>query len=185
MLREIVSTFACFSVAFMHIYPPTQAQAGQSFTLESYFEGKTVARGVFESKIARTRRDFDVYLTGKWDGKILKLREDFVYADGEKDRKTWVFVKTGKGTYTGTREDVIGSTQVTITGATALFEYDVLIPRKGKKPLKVHFKDRMDLKPNGVIENRARVSKFGLPIGKVAVDFVRGRDISKVPKPSL
>lgn len=165
------------------VVPPVNAMP--KFTLEDYFAGKTVAKGVFESKIGRSKRQFDVYLTGHWDGKVLKLREDFIYADGEKDRKTWVFTKLGEGKYKGTREDVIGETIVTIEENEALFEYDVMIPRKGKKPIKVHFDDRMILKPNGIVENRARVSKFGLPIGKVAVDFARGSHIGKVEQPEL
>lgn len=164
---------------------PSPATAKPLFTLEDYFQGQTVAKGVFESKIAKTRREFDVRLTGNWDGKTLRLREDFAYADGEKDRKTWVFVKTGESTYSGTREDVIGATTVTIAGDTARFEYDVLIPRKGKTPIKVHFRDIMVLEPGGVIRNRARVSKFFLPIGKVAVNFAQGSDLRKVVPPSL
>ncbi len=36
-------------------------------------------------------------LTGKWDGRTLTLREDFVFDDGTRDTKTWRFVKTGPG----------------------------------------------------------------------------------------
>ena len=184
-MRIITLTLAGLALMGAQTLIEPSVNAMPKFTLEDYFAGKTVAKGVFESKIGRSKRQFDVYLTGKWDGKILQLREDFVYADGEKDRKTWIFTKQTDGKYKGTREDVIGETIVTIEGNEARFQYDVMIPRKGKKPIKVHFDDRMVLKPNGIVENRARVSKFGLPIGKVAVDFARGSHIDKVTQPKL
>jgi len=67
----------------------------------------------------------------------------------------------------------------------ATFEYDVVIPRKGKKPIKVHFDDKMTLKKNGTIENRASVSKFGFPVGKVAVNFGQEQQFQSIPRPKL
>lgn len=183
-MRAMLTGLASFALVALPMLAPVPVDAKPGFTLEEYFEGKTVAKGVFESGIAGVRREFDVFLTGSWDGKILRLREDFVYADGEKDRKTWVFTKVRDGLYRGTREDLVGETTVTITGNIALFEYDVLIPRKGKKPIKVHFDDKMILEDDGLLINRARVSKFGFPIGKVAVNFGQGR-IDDVVMPEL
>lgn len=182
-MRSNISYLAGLALLITPALAP--AHAAPAFALEDYFLGKTVAKGLFVSKVGGSRREFDVFLTGKWDGKTLRLQEDFVYKDGEKDRKTWVFTKLSEGQYSGTREDVIGKTLVTITGNVARFRYNVMIPRKGKKPIKVHFNDKMILKENGVVENRAKVSKFGLPVGKVAVNFTRGRHLDKTPEPKL
>lgn len=185
-MRTLITSVAGLAfVALSTFAPLEEAQAKPTFALEEYFIGKTVAKGIFESKVAKSRREFDVYLTGTWDGKTLRLREDFVYADGEKDRKTWVFTKVEEGKYIGTREDVVGNTVLTISGNVARFSYDVMIPRKGKKPIKVHFSDKMVLKPGGIVLNTARVSKFGLPIGKVAVNFAQSKNINDATKPSL
>ncbi|MCV0429275.1 MAG: DUF3833 domain-containing protein, partial [Roseibium sp.] len=53
-------------------------------SLENFFRGKTVGKGVFESRIAGVYRPFTVYLQGTWNSKTftLRLREDFVYEDG-------------------------------------------------------------------------------------------------------
>ncbi len=88
--------------------------AHAEFRLEDYFRGTTYADGRF-SAINGVRRDFKVVLTGRWNGRTLTLIEDFTYADGEKDRKTWRFAKTGEGRYTGRREDVVGETIVRIS----------------------------------------------------------------------
>lgn len=149
----------------------SQHAAAAEFRLESWFEGRTVARGEF-STITGYKRGFDVILTGTWNGRTLNLREDFVFDDGEKDRKTWRFTKTGPGTYSGTREDVIGATTVKVEGNTARFSYDVYLDGKNQKN-RVRFADVMELRADGTVLNTAKVSKFGIPIGRTKVEFRR------------
>ena len=149
------------------------AAAGASdFTLEGYFTGVTRASGSF-SAINGVKRSFAVRLKGRFNGHLLTLVEDFVYADGEKARKTWNFTKKGPGLYTGTREDVVGSTTVRISGNTAKFTYLVDLD-EGPGTNIVRFYDTMVLSADGKkIKNRALVTKFGLPVAKVKVDFER------------
>lgn len=149
----------------------TQEAYSADFTLESYFTGKTKATGSF-SAINGVKRQFDVDLTGTWNGKTLTLREDFKYSDGERDTKTWRFTKIGPGKYTGTREDVIGETVVTIDGKVAKFNYLVNLGTAAK-PNKVHFYDTMELKPDGTLVNTAWVTKYLLPVAKTKVVFRR------------
>ena len=72
------------------------------FTLETDLVGKTIGIGNF-SAIDGTSRDFTAYLEGSWDGKALTLVEDFDYADGVKERKTWVFTELPNGEFIGIR----------------------------------------------------------------------------------
>lgn len=184
-MKALLSSVAALALMALPAFFVPFAEAGEAFTMEEYFNGQTVAKGVFVSKIAKTRREFDVRITGTFDGAVLTLREDFVFADGEIDQKTWVFKKSDGNTYVGTREDLVGTTLLTFKDNVAHFEYDVLLPRAGKKPVKVHFDDKMILRKDGILLNRARVSKFGLPIGKVAVNFARGTDFDAVEMPKL
>lgn len=149
----------------------TVAASAKDLTLEKYFAGRTYADGRF-SAITGVRRDFTVVLTGTWNGKRLKLVEDFVYADGERDRKTWRFTKTGRNTYSGTREDVVGPALVTVKGNTATFSYDVYLDGAARKN-RVRFHDRMVLSDDGTMLNTALVTKFGLPVGSTRVAFRR------------
>lgn len=144
---------------------------GQNFRLESYFSGHTKATGSFRA-INGVHRTFKVDLHGTWNGRTLKLVEDFRYADGERDRKTWRFTKTGADTYTGTREDVIGETKVHIYGNVAKFSYNVLLDGKGGSN-KVRFHDTMRLKPDGTVLNTAWVTKYGLPVARTRVEFAK------------
>lgn len=149
------------------------AASARDFRLEDVFAGKSRAVGRFEA-INGVDRSFKVMLAGRWNGKVLTLREDFVYADGERDRKTWRFTKTAPGAYTGTREDVVGEAMVTIDGNVARYSYLVDIDPGAKKNI-VRFHDTLRLMPDGTLLNTAWVSKFGFPVAKVRVDFTRQR----------
>lgn len=151
--------------------PAEAKSAGQPRTmhLETVFPRITSARGSFAA-INGVKRSFDVRLRTTWDGRTLTMIEDFVFDDGEKDRKTWRFVKTGPNTYSGTREDVIGTTTVTVDGRRASFSYLVYLDPKNKAN-KVRFRDTLILQDNGAVANTAIVSKYGFPVAKVTVDF--------------
>lgn len=141
--------------------------------LEEFFKGTTHAYGKFTA-INGTKREFRVLLDGKWDGKTLVLREDFFYSDGEKDVKTWRFTKTSPTTYSGTREDVKGTTTVRVKGNTAKFSYTVDLDN-GPETNFVKFRDTLTLKEDGTLRNTAWVSKFGIPVARVAVNFARSK----------
>jgi hypothetical protein len=140
--------------------------------LEDFFQGHTTAKGSYRA-INGVSRSFDVALYGRWDGRTLVLREDFRYADGETDTKTWRFRKTGQNTYIGTREDVVGSTKVRINGNKAFFTYLVDLD-PGKRRNIVRFRDTLTLSADGRrIVNTAKVFKGPLPVARVRVDFKR------------
>lgn len=139
--------------------------------LEKYFAGHTVATGHFGA-INGVSRDFKVKLYGSSSGKHFSLREDFRYADGQTDLKTWRFTRTGPHTYRGTREDVVGDAEVTIDGQTASFTYLVNLSPKGT-PNIVRFHDTMIVQPDGSMINNAWVTKYGFPVARTHVVFSR------------
>ncbi|MGB8818362.1 MAG: DUF3833 family protein [Rhizobiaceae bacterium] len=148
------------------------APANAEDALIRFFTGKSVADGKFAA-INGVKRDFKVKLTGHWNGRKLTLVEDFVYSDGVKNRKTWRMTKTGEGRYTGTREDVIGTATVTVKGQTAKFAYNVDIDEGPGRNI-VRFYDTLKFAPdNKTMKNTALVTKYGLPVAKVRVDFRR------------
>jgi hypothetical protein len=141
--------------------------------LENYFAGHTVADGHFGA-INGVSRDFKVDLTGTSSGEHFSLREDFRYADGETDHKTWRFTRTGPHTYRGTREDVVGDTEVRISGQTARFTYLVNLSPKGQANI-VRFHDSMVVQADGSMINNAWVTKYGFPVARTHVVFTRRR----------
>ncbi|OLP45384.1 DUF3833 family protein [Rhizobium oryziradicis] len=165
-MHVLKSAFASLTMGLLSTVGTAKAA---DFAFETYFVGKTVAEGHFAA-INGVSRSFTVDLTGKWDGHVLTLREDFRFDDGTKDRKTWRFVKTGPTSYTGTREDVIGDAKVRVDGDTAHFNYLVYFDPQ-KQANKVRFYDKMVLNKDGTVLNTALVTKFGFPVAKTTVKF--------------
>ncbi|MGL4729622.1 MAG: DUF3833 family protein [Bosea sp. (in: a-proteobacteria)] len=153
--------------------PATGTQlAPKGVALERDFLGRSYAKGVFTNRITGSARAFTVVLNGKWSGNALTLREDFVYADGEKDVKTWVFRRLTPSQWTGTREDVVGEADVKVENGVVRISYDIDLPTSSGA-VRLRFEDVIERNAAGMIVNRAIVSKFGLPLGDVDLTFSR------------
>lgn len=152
--------------------------AGPELVLEDYFQGKTKAWGIFEDRFGNLRREFEVEIDGKWDGKTLTLVEEFSYSDGETEVRTWVITKTGEKTYTGTTNDIVSLAQGEAAGNALNWNYSINL-KLGERRIQVHFDDWMFLQKSGVLINRARVSKFGLSIGEVSIFFKKPPETQK------
>lgn len=144
------------------------AASAPPLVLEEFFPGRTVGQGVFTNSWTGSQRRFDVVIEGTWDGRTLTLVEDFAYADGEKDRKTWRLDRTAPGTYTGMREDVVGQARAWTEGKVVRLEYAVSLGG-----WTVDFSDVLALNPDGSLINKAVVGKWGLRVGRVELELRR------------
>lgn len=142
------------------------------FHLHEYFEGRTRAYGIFQDRFGALRRSFVVDIEGTWDGRVLELVEDFVYDDGETERRVWRLTRIDENTWQGTTEDAIGTATGRSFGNAFHFAYDFNL-RVGQSRWRVHFDDWMWLQPDGVVINRANISKWGLSLGDVTLVFRR------------
>lgn len=156
--------------------PAPDSALAQPFIIERDLVGASTARGEFRS-ITGVRRSFTAVLQGAWDGQTLTLVEDFVYDDGERDRKTWRLTRVSEGRYVGTREDVVGEAVGYQDGAAFRLEYDIVLPSENGRGRKVRFRDVMVLSPEG-IRNDATVGWFGLRVGTVSLVIQREQSAS-------
>ena len=149
--------------------------------LFSFFEGDTIAYGIFEDRFGNLKRQFRVNINGKVKNQILTLDEDFLYDDGEQAKRIWKIEKKIDNaqniTYEGQAEDVEGKAFGSISGNTLNWSYDIYLNIKGSN-IKVHFNDWIYKQSEDLAINRAYVSKFGINIGSVTLVFLRG-DTSK------
>ena len=144
--------------------------------LFSFFEGNTVAYGIFEDRFGNLKRQFRVNISGTIVDEKLTLDEDFLYDDGEKDKRIWKIKKItekDKITYEGQAEDIEGTATGSISGNTLNWSYDIYLNIKGSN-IKVHFNDWIYKQSENLAINRAYVSKFGINIGSVTLVFLRG-----------
>ena len=140
------------------------------FAMETFFEGNLRAWGVFQDRNGKVVRRFTVDMTGRWDGDTGVLEEDFVFADGETDRRVWTFRKTGPDTYTGTADDVVGEASGVVAGNALRWEYQLLLP-VDDKVYTVTFDDWMYLLDENRMVNRSVMKKFGVRLGEVILFF--------------
>jgi hypothetical protein len=150
--------------------PENFTNSKQKLDLFEYFEGHTLAWGLFEDRFGRLRRQFRVEITGTVDGNTLTLDEQFLYADGEQQQRIWTIRRIADGRYSGQAADVVGEARGE-TGGNALHWTYTMDLQVGDRTLRVNFDDWMFLQPDGMLLNRARVSKFGLDIGTVTLAF--------------
>lgn len=155
------------------------ASRGPSFDLEAFFEGDSIAYGIFEDYSQSLSRQFRVNIKGTIDGDTLTLEEDFLYDDGETQRRVWVI--TNKGTtnegvvlYEGRADDVIGTAQGELAGNALHWRYQLALPVDDTS-YDIRFNDWIYKQDEDVALNRARLTKFGLEVGSVTLVFLRGK----------
>lgn len=138
--------------------------------LEDYFDGRSKAWGMFHDRFGRLRRQFEVDIDGRWDGETLTLVEDFLYDDGEREQRIWHIRKTGPHDYEGRAADVIGVAKGKAYGNALNWRYRFAL-KVDDDTWTVAFDDWLFLQPDGVLLNRAEVTKLGIKIGEVTLAF--------------
>ena len=140
--------------------------------LEDYFNGKTIARGVFEDRFGNIKKSFKVFIDGSWDGENLILKEDFIYDDGTKDYREWKLKRdtNNPNKYSGYADGVIGTATGSVNGNAFNWKYGFKL-KVGNKHINVKFDDWMFLQEDGYLINIAKVKKFGITLGRVILFF--------------
>ncbi|MFK7791988.1 MAG: DUF3833 family protein [Devosiaceae bacterium] len=146
-------------------------------TLVDAFQGRTVGRGLFSVPIAGVERGFDARLNGTRrsvaGNETLTVVEDFFFDDGETDRLTWVFSRTGPNSWVGVREDTVGTARVEETGDAVRLTYVADVVSRGETT-RLGFSDIIYRQSDGLVINEAVVTRFGLPVGTVRFELQRG-----------
>ena len=169
----LVSLGACSSQNITDV-----ATRKPTLKLEEYFEGDVIAYGIFEDYSQSLSRQFRVNIKGIVDGNQLTLEEDFLYDDGEEQRRVWVITNLGTNEdgitrYEGRADDVVGTAIGEVAGNALHWRYTLALP-VGDDVYHVQFDDWIYQQDEYVAINRAKLTKFGIPIGSVTLSFLRG-----------
>lgn len=138
--------------------------------VDRYFAGHTRAWGLFEDRFGRVRRQFAVDMNGRRDGDEFVLDERFAYDDGEVQSRVWRIRATGPDRYEGRAGDVVGVAIGEAKGNALHWRYTLNLPIDGRI-WAVNFDDWMFLQTDGVLLNRAHMSKWGIELGSVTLLF--------------
>jgi hypothetical protein len=140
------------------------------FLPEAYFPGKTRVWGVVQDRFGTIRRQFVADVDGRWDGEVLTLEEQFRFSDGETDQRTWTIRKLADGRYEGRAGDVIGVAEGVAVGQALRLRYEIDLPT-GDDSWRVRFDDLLLLQPDGIVINRASITKFGIEVAQMIAFF--------------
>ena len=138
--------------------------------IEKFFDGKVKAWGILQDRKGTVTRQFKANMFGKFENNILTLDEEFFWNDGEKQKRIWKIKKIDEHNYIGTAPDVVGEAKGFSYGSAFKFEYNLLIPIKGKN-IKISFDDWIFKQDEEVAINRATLTKFGFKVGELTVVF--------------
>lgn len=145
-----------------------------ALALKDHLTGTHKAYGQFIDRFGTMRRQFTVDITGTWSetDQALTLNEKFLYLDGEKDEREWVFTKQDTHTYSGVANDIDETVTAKVYGNAFNMKYTYPL-KMDSGTMNVTFDDWIWLQPqDGVLINRTIVSKWGIKLGELLITFV-------------
>ena len=172
-MRMIIITFVLISISGCTVNMTNYTNNKPSFDMFDYFSGNIRGWGMVQDRKGELLRQFVVDIKGTLNSEgQLVLAEKFHWNDGEISQRTWTISKEGSSNLSGTAGDVIGKATGSVAGNALNWSYQVEIPVSGRT-WKISFDDWMFLQPDGVLLNRAEMSKFGFRVGEVTIAFMK------------
>lgn len=141
--------------------------------LERFLEGQTTAQGVFQDFTGKVRRRFSVALNGVREGNIVTVTEDFLFDDGERERRIWTIEAVGENGYRAVAQDMIGAAEGGVRDERLCWSYLFQL-KLGQRSVRVRFHETFVALAPDTILNAARVTKFGFEIGRTTILFRKG-----------
>lgn len=142
------------------------------FDLRQYFNGTVLAHGIVSDRSGKVLRSFVVTLRCNWVDDAGTLDEEFVFSDGERQRRVWRLQRLADGSYTGAADDVVGQALGASSGSAFNWRYALLVPVSGSV-YEVQFDDWMHLVDERTVINKAVMSKFGVRVGDITLSFTK------------
>ena len=143
--------------------------------VEEFFQGRLTAHGVVKDRGGKVIRTFNADIDASWSEGVGTLVEDFVFDDGETQRRIWTLRRDGKDQYIGTAGDVTGEGRLQQAGNSVFLDYVLQVPY-GDGSVDVRVDDRMYLVAPDVLINESRMSKFGWRVGNLILVILRQPD---------
>jgi len=152
--------------------PPVSALPTGELRIERFLLGRSRAEGVFQDFTGRVRRRFAIQLDGRMDGDALVLTEDFLFDDGSTEQRVWRIRPLGADEYEASADDMIGDARGGVRGGIMRWSY-LFSLKLGARRLRVRFHDIFMQTADDTLLNIARVTKFGLELGRSTIIFRR------------
>ena len=140
--------------------------------VEAFFNGPMTAHGVVKNRGGKVIRTFNATIDASWKDGVGTLDEDFIFNDGEKQKRIWTLTPQPDGSYLGTGGDVSGAGTLTQAGNSVFLDYVLQVPYRGDV-LEVRVDDRMYLLTPDILINESKLKKFGFRVGELLLVIKR------------
>jgi len=139
-----------------------------AFEMDTFFSGQLMAYGMVQDRSGKVIRRFTAELVGQWQGDRGVLEEDFIYDDGETQRRVWHLEKLADGNYRGTANDVIDSALGGSQGYAFNWRYSLEINVDGRK-WAIDLNDWIYQLDESRVINRTEMTKWGFKVGEITL----------------
>ncbi|MCV2882777.1 DUF3833 domain-containing protein [Actibacterium sp. XHP0104] len=140
------------------------------FDVTRHLSGPMLSEGVIFGPTGKVAARFTARMQGDWQGDSGTLHEEFTFASGARQTRTWQLTRHSDGRLTGTAPDVIGTATGETAGAALKLRYRLrLEPDAGGHVLDVT--DWLFLNPDGSITNRSEMRKFGVKVAELVASI--------------
>jgi hypothetical protein len=148
------------------------AGATPRFVPEAFFDGQLQASGVLKNRSGRVIRRFTADINAYWKDGVGTLEEDFVFDDGETDRRVWTLRPDPDGGYSATAGDVVGVGSARLAGNAMFLDYVLRVPYDDDS-IDLSIDDRMYLVTPELLINESVMRKFGFRVGEILLSIQR------------
>ena len=177
LILIVILIFALWrpGLSFRHQKPANYAATGPAFDIKQHLNGPIISEGMIHGPSGRLASRFVADMKGEWDGKTGTLAESFRYDNGSTQERKWYLTLGENGSFTAFADDIIGTAQGQISGATLSMTYRIrLTEAAGGHVLSVT--DWLYLMENGTILNRSELRKFGIKVAELTATMRPAHD---------
>lgn len=155
-----------FGLSFAAQRPQDYAATAPGFDLRQALDGPMLSEGVIFGPTGRVAGRFVARMEGRWQGERGTLTEEFRFASGAVQARTWRLMLRNDGSFTATADDVVGTAHGEQSGAAVRMRYRLRLDEDaGGHVLDVT--DWLYLMEDGAIMNRSEMRKFGIKVGEL------------------
>ena len=172
VIGGVLGAFALALAGCSSVTPDDYQGRSPAFEPESFFNGALTAHGVVKDFSGKAIRHFSADITGCWDEGVGTLDEDFVFDDGETQKRIWTLTPDGDQTYIGTAGDVVGEGLARWQGNAMFLNYTLRIKLEDG-PIDVKIDDRMYRVSENVVINESKMRKLGFGVGEILLTIIR------------
>jgi hypothetical protein len=152
------------------IDPARYANEKPVLDMRAFFDGTLDGHGMVRNRSGEVTRRFVVVIEASWAGEVLTLDEDFVWNDGQTEKRIWTIQRRPDGSWSGKAAGVVGEARGTLSGHAFNFRYTFDLP-VGDTRYEVQFDDWLYLIDERHMLNHAQISKFGVDVADLFISF--------------